>query len=242
HALGHGQLERLAHPGVAVETFADVQRLGRHLGTHRLDDGVTPEDHLGRTRPSTRAWSRPVGPAFGRGRCRLPRLGMPGSVLRRRGRSLALQRPTALAAGADHHALLGALFAHRALAPRVAGHQRSRPGLVGSLSSQRTPSGLSSTMIPAALSWSRRASAVAKSLLARAAWRCSSRAPTKASTTSRSRSPLLPTESRPTHGSANGSRPRTPSIARTEARLSRNPSRSPAESIRLPSRTVSNTT
>ena len=87
---------------------------------------------------------------------------------------LPCERSLALPAGADLRALLG-------LADRALPLASCLPS-ASSFSVQRGPAAVSSTTTPAAASWSRIASAAAKSLRARAAVRCSSATWTSAST------------------------------------------------------------
>ena len=114
-----------------VRADRHVQRGGRHPGAQALQHRVAAEHRLrglavagpAPVAGRARARSRPVRVAAAAARAARRAAGWPGPHLLGRGRALALQRPPALAAGADDHALLGAVLAHRAAPFRVAGHR-----------------------------------------------------------------------------------------------------------------------
>src|SRR6478735_7655617 len=214
-ALVGRELEGLPQPAVALGALGDVERVDRHALTQGLDDRVAADDPLGVARCA------PL--RLGRGGLLRTLRDLVGlvvlAVLGLRRRALALETTLDPSSGPGGRVALAGLL-DRALALRIACHQAML---------HFGPSGVSSTSMPAALIRSRIASAVAKSLSARACARCSRSPATRASTASvsRSSSPLPPQA-----GSA-GCSPSTSSIASTCAAYGA------ASSALLPSRTVS---
>ena len=176
-----GQLERLAHPVVAVDALGDVERGRRHPGPQRLDDRVAPGHRLRGRRPPPRergddARLDGVGSTSVPGACCPPAsrpapVAPPGGWCARSPWASAPCPASALRRWPPEPTLApffepGLRFApRRALLPAI-----RTPGP----SVHRGPSGVSSTAMPAAVSRSRMRSAAAKSLRARASVRSSS--------------------------------------------------------------------
>ena len=154
-----GHPEHLAQPVVALGLLGDVQRRHRDVGLQRLDDGVAPGHPLGVA--SARPHDRSAGLLVDfstrlRFLCALwPSRSLAFGVGPRPSRP-----PCAAVRPSRRSGCRLAVLLDRAVSLAVAWHQRD-------LTVQRGPCGVSSISIPASLSWSRMASAAAKSLRTR---------------------------------------------------------------------------
>ena len=207
----------------------------RHSTTGLRPSTVSGVVAVGRPAPvPAAAPDRPAAPRLRGPRGRPARRRMAGAHLRGRGRALALQRATALAAGADDHALLGAFLAHRAAALGVAGHGSyytvlQRPGGAVRLVLDGHPGGGE----PVAHRVGGGEVAPGARLLALREQVVDQRGERSGRGVGRRRR-------RSAHCGSSGSSPSTPVIARTDAAAARSAAaRSPASSAVLPSRTVS---
>ena len=169
-----GQLHGLGDPLVGRALVAPVTTYSAVAGIcarSASTTGLRPSSSSGPPRRARRARARSA-------RCRWHRRppgaapGCPGRASAGGVAPAAGERPAVLAAGPRGRGLLAGT-GRAAAALAVAGHQR--------VSSHRGPWGVSSTETPRLASWSRIASAAAKSLRARAACRCSSASETRPS-------------------------------------------------------------
>src|SRR5664280_1005623 len=232
HRVRRRVRQDLAQTIIALGTLSNVRRTHRQPRLQRLEHRVTPDDPL-RSGAGLARLGRAAGPPLALA-CLVGRILGPvrlvvRAVLGPRRWTLALEPATDATTrpgGTPLGARALACLAYGSLARRVSWHQLL----------QRGPEGVSSTEMPRLVSRSRIASDAAKSLRARAAWRCSSSSEMTPSRIGRRRA-----SPPPAHASSSARSPNTSSMLCTETSAALTASASPAVRAWLPTRTISYT-